>query len=277
MAGTGKSTVAISVASKLRSTSNCLASFFFRRGLGDLAYVQKLVPTIARQFSRSSPTYRRLVLKVIEADPDLGQSVNLRDQYERLMLEPLRILQSSVPAPDPFFAVIDALDECDQETDLRLLLRLFAKAAQLFIFAATACRYIGESPLADPQERLEQICHAPTQNCIMTKELDQMYTIILESSIRGEYTDYERQRIAHRFHRVIGSVILLFSPLSLPELHKLLRDAQLSDQRQAQDILRLLHAVIDVPQDNAQSVQPLHLSFRDFLLDHNRCYLFSGP
>ena len=131
MAGTRKSTVAISVASKLRQTPKCLASFFFRHRFGDLTYARKLVPAIARQFARSSPTYQRLVLKVIETDPDLGQSVNLRDQYERLILEPLRILQSSVPAPDPFFAVIDAVDECDQEKDLQLLLRLFATTKDL--------------------------------------------------------------------------------------------------------------------------------------------------
>jgi hypothetical protein len=93
MAGTGKSTVAISVASRLRQMSKCLASFFFRRGFGDLAHARKLIPTIVRQLSLSSPAYRRLVLATIKADPDLGQSVNLRDQYEKLILEPLRTLQ----------------------------------------------------------------------------------------------------------------------------------------------------------------------------------------
>ena len=32
-----------------------------------------------------------------------------------------------------------------------------------------------------------------------------------------------------------------------------------------------LHAVLDIPEDIGCSVQPLHLSFRDFLLDQNRC------
>ena len=51
----------------------------------------------------------------------------------------------------------------DWPEDLKLS-TLTAKAGGLFIFASTACRYIGGSPLADPQERLDQICsHAPTE------------------------------------------------------------------------------------------------------------------
>ena len=126
MARTGKSTVAISVVSRLLGVSTGVASFFFRRGFRDLTHAQKLVPTIVRQLSHSSPVYRRLVLATIRANPEVGQSVNLRDQYEILILEPLRTLYSSATSMSPFFVVIDALDECDEERDLRLLLRLLA-------------------------------------------------------------------------------------------------------------------------------------------------------
>ena len=47
----------------------------------------------------------------------------------------------------------------------------------------------------------------------------------------------------------------------------LLCDAQLQAQHQLEDTLEPLHAVLDVPEDMSCSVQPLHLSFRDFLLD----------
>ena len=354
MAGTGKSTVAISVVSRLLGMSTCVASFFFRRGFGDLAHARKLIPTIVRQLSRLSLAYRRLILAIIRADPDVGQSVNLRDQYEKLILAPLRTLHLSATISNPFFVVIDALDECDEERDLRLLLRLLAttkdmpslhlrvvvtsrpewviqqgfqdmpsilyqdlvlhdvprdvvdhdielffrhelglvqsnrgfpqhwpedssvstlveKAAGLFIFAATACRYIAGSPLAEPQERLEQVCDLVAQNHLMTEELDQMYTIVLQNSVKGRYTEDEQKRIASRFRRVVGSIVMLLTPLSVSELYRLLQDASLSSQRQLEDTLRPLHAVIDVPKEISCSVQPLHLSFRDFLLDKDRC------
>jgi hypothetical protein len=148
---------------------------------------------------------------------------------------------------------------------------LVSKAAGLFIFAATACRYIAASPLADPQERLEQICNAVARSHLMTEELDQMYTIVLQNSVKGRYTEEERKRIGSRFRRVVGSILVLLDPLPLSELYRLLHDAQLSDQHQLENTLRSLHAVIDVPKDTSHSVQPLHLSFRDFLLHHDRC------
>jgi hypothetical protein len=354
MAGTGKSTVAITVASQLRQISKNFASYFFKRGFGDLAHARKLIPTISRQLSYSSPPYRRLVLATVKEEPDLGQSANLREQYEKLVVEPLHKLQSLTSTQRPFFIVIDALDECDEENDIRLLLRLLAttkdlpnprirvfvtsrpelpirlgfrempnilyqdlvlhdvprsvvdsdikiflrheleevqrkyrlpahwpedlklstlvrKAAGLFIFAATACRYIGGSPQVDPQERLEQICSSVAINQLMTEELDQMYTLILQNSVKGRYTEEERQHINLRFRYVVGSIVVLLNPLSIPELYKLLCDARLQAQHQLEDTLEPLHAVLDVPEDIGCSVQPLHLSFRDFLLDQNRC------
>ena len=353
MAGTGKSTVAITVASRLRHVTN-FASYFFKRGFGDLAHAQKLIPTIVQQLSNSSPSYRQLVLATVKENPDLGQSANLREQYEKLVVEPLSKLQSLTPTQHPFFIVIDALDECDEVSDLRLLLRLLAttkdlpklrirvfvtsrpdlpirlgfqempsilhqdlvlhdvprsivngdieiflrcelkdvqreyclpanwpedsqlsalvrKAEGLFIFAATACRYIGGSPQADPDERLEHICSSVSTNQPMTKKLDQMYTSILQHSVKGEYTEKERQRINLWFCHIVGSIVVLLNPLSIPELFKLLRHAQLQAQNQLERILEPLHAVLDIPENIDCPVQTLHLSFRDFLLDQSRC------
>ena len=352
MAGTGKSTVAISVASQLQRNTKNFASYFFKRGFGDLAHSRKLISTIARQLSNSSPQYRRLILATIKENPDIGQLANLREQYEKLIIEPLGKLQT--PGQDPFLIVIDALDECDEENDLRILLRLLAttkdmpslqirifvtsrpelpirlgfqempsilhqdlilhdvprsvvdsdikiflkyelervqrayrlpanwpedqelstlitKAEGLFIFAATACRYVGGSFLADPQERLKQVCSSVSTNQLMTDELDHMYTLVLQSLLKDEYTDEERQHNNLRFCHIVGSIVVLFNPLSIPELFKLLRNAQLRDPRQLENMLDPLRAILDVPEKANGSVQLLHLSFRDFLLDQNRC------
>ena len=98
-----------------------------------------------------------------------------------------------------------------------------------------------------------------------------MYTTILQNSTKGRYTEDERGQIASRFRQVVGNIVMLLTPLSMSELYRLFQDAQLSSQRQLEDTLRPLHAVIDVPKDISRSVQPLHLSFRDFLLDKDRC------
>ena len=354
LAGTGKSTIATTVAFRLQAKSSHFASYFFKRGHSDLAYARKLIPTIVRQLSQCSFLYRQSVLAVLKEEPGIGQSANLREQYEKLLVEPLRKVQLQNPAHDPFFIVMDALDECDEQKDLRMLLRLLAKtedipklrlkifvtsrpelpirhgfeeipsifhrnlalqnvpravvdsdikiflshelkniqyefrlpadwpadtdlatlankAGGLFIFAATACRYIGGSLQANPQERLKQICSSIATNKLVTEELDQMYAMILQNSIRGRYTEEERQSTRVRFHHIVGSIVLLLDPLSIAQLFSLLSDSRVESQQELERALQTLHAVIDVPEPPGSPIQPLHLSFRNFLLDPNRC------
>ncbi|KAL9024034.1 MAG: hypothetical protein Q9196_006812, partial [Gyalolechia fulgens] len=131
LAGTGKSTIATTIASSVKAKSSHLATYFFKRGHSDLAHVRKLLPTIVRQWSRFSPSYRQSVLDVIKKDPNIGQSGDLREQYETLIVGPLRFSRQLDPSNEPFIIVMDALDECDDETDLRMLLKLFATTNDL--------------------------------------------------------------------------------------------------------------------------------------------------
>ncbi|KAI4094757.1 MAG: hypothetical protein LQ344_002002 [Seirophora lacunosa] len=149
---------------------------------------------------------------------------------------------------------------------------LASKAGGLFIFAATACRYVGESPQARPDSRLKQICETVAPNKLMTEELDQMYTIILQNSSKGRYTPEERKDAQERFRHIVGSIVSLLSPLPMFQLFNLLKGPQIQSQAELEGTLRTLHAVIHVPNDSNAPVQPLHLSFRDFLLDPNRCF-----
>ncbi|KAI4117747.1 MAG: hypothetical protein LQ345_002096 [Seirophora villosa] len=355
LAGTGKSTIANTVAFRLKAGTRPVATFFFKRGHGDLAHVRKLIPTIARQLSIASPLYRQAIVTVIKKEPDLGSSANFREQYEKLLVEPLRGLLHPTHDRVQFYVIMDALDECEEERDLRMLLNLMAKtddlpqlglkilvtsrpelsirhgfdeipsifhrnlalqdvprsvvdrdirtylshelknvqrdfnlpadwpvkqdldtlaskAGGLFIFAATACRYVGGSPQARPDSRLKQICETVAPNKLMTEELDQMYTIILQNSSKGRYTPEERKDAQERFRHIVGSIVSLLSPLPMFQLFNLLKGPQIQSQAELEGTLRTLHAVIHVPNDSNAPVQPLHLSFRDFLFDPNRCF-----
>ncbi|KAL8671687.1 MAG: hypothetical protein Q9168_003809 [Polycauliona sp. 1 TL-2023] len=353
LAGTGKSTITTTLASKLKENLCPLASYFFERGHSELAHVQKLIPTIVRQLAKFSPAYLLSVLAAIKADPDVGSSADLREQYEALLLGPLRQIQPSGPSDKPFIIIIDALDECDDEQDLRMLINLFAtttdlpnlrikifvssrpdllrhgfedmpsilhytmvlhdvpravvdndiriylhheleatqkkfrlpiewpppealetlaaKAGGLFIFAATACRFIGGASHAKPQKRLDQICGSTTTNKLMTEELDQMYTLVLQNSIKGDYTSEEQESTESLFRHVVGTIVILLDPLPISELFKLLSGPELETEEELETMLETLHSVIDVPEDPSKPVKALHLSFHDFLLDPNRC------
>lgn len=56
MAGTGKSTIARTVARTLTEQKRLAANFFFSRGRGDLSHAGKLLSTIAVQLAATSPT-----------------------------------------------------------------------------------------------------------------------------------------------------------------------------------------------------------------------------
>ncbi|KAL4744254.1 hypothetical protein BDW72DRAFT_188952 [Aspergillus terricola var. indicus] len=121
MAGTGKSTVARTVAQSFRDKGQLGATFFFKRGEGNCGNARYLVSTITRQLVTR---YRQLVpeiLAVVEDDPDIW-SKNLSEQFHRLLLQPLLKLRSSRPIT--IVIVIDALDECDREDDIQVIVRL---------------------------------------------------------------------------------------------------------------------------------------------------------
>ncbi|KAI7971161.1 hypothetical protein EIK77_004676 [Talaromyces pinophilus] len=61
------------------------------------------------------------IQKAIEDDPDISEKM-LREQFEKLILQPL--LGTKCGQTSTMVIVIDALDECEQEDDIRLILQL---------------------------------------------------------------------------------------------------------------------------------------------------------
>ena len=66
---------------------------------------------------------------------------------------------------------------------------------------------------------------------------------------------------------ILGSIVVLSSPLSAYSLHKLLH---ITKQRINQ-VLKDLHAILDIPKADALPLRLHHPSFRDFLLNNQRC------
>jgi len=129
MAGTGKSTIARTVAHDLAGDKRLAASFFFSRGGGDLGNASKTFTTLARQLANKSPALKHFICETVAENTNIG-SLGLYDQWETLILKPLsRLGKSSIPLP--LVLVIDALDECKGENDVQLVLQLLATAKSL--------------------------------------------------------------------------------------------------------------------------------------------------
>ncbi|KAJ5948106.1 hypothetical protein N7466_001121 [Penicillium verhagenii] len=137
-AGTGKSTISRSVTTMLNDTSLLGASFFFKRGESDRGSAKRLFPTIASQLLKTIPRLVPGVQKAVNEDSDISAK-GLKQQFDRLLLQPLLALDSSAYPVSTVAIVIDALDECDADDDMRLILQLLprlqeSKAVRLKVF-----------------------------------------------------------------------------------------------------------------------------------------------
>lgn len=126
-AGTGKSTIAYTVAERLSQRGRTYpavlgASFFFRRGEGDQASAALFFPTIVHGLRRKIPILYNLIDEVIHNYPDICNK-SLSDQFRRLIHEPWLSLNMS-KQNSRYIIVVDALDECERDDDIRILLQL---------------------------------------------------------------------------------------------------------------------------------------------------------
>jgi hypothetical protein len=73
MAGTGKSTIARTIANEYDKAGRLGASFFFTRGAGDLASSSKLFTSLARQLIDKELDFRHYVCEAILNNTSISQ------------------------------------------------------------------------------------------------------------------------------------------------------------------------------------------------------------
>jgi NACHT domain len=348
MAGTGKSTIARTVASTFDSQKRLGGSFFFSRGRGDLSHASKFFSTIAVQLANTTPILKRYICDAIAEHGDISQQT-LHNQWSKLILRPLSMLESSLLSPTIIILVVDALDECECQDDIRVILCLFAEAKNLktarlrifvtsrpeiqirlgfgalpgvvhddivlhniaqsivkqdisvflkhelekireehalsrdwpgeqtikvlveradglFIYVATICRFVGD-PKWLPEERLPLVLQGDSDGQAPTRKLDEMYFQVLRHSVTGDCDEREKPTLSNRFRQVVGTIVTLFESLSVAALTELLAVSA----RMALVTLNPLSSVLDIPKHQDHPIRLVHPSFRDFLLDKQRC------
>jgi hypothetical protein len=351
LAGTGKSTVARTLAARHLRTNSIAASFFFSRDGGEgghLRQARRFVTTLAVQLANNIQTLKRPICNAILAHSDIAHRA-LREQWRHLILNPLSTLASGNNAPW-YILVVDALDECEEENDVRIILQLLAEAPSLetvrlrvfltsrpevpirngfnkmsdakhqdfvihqieptivnddictfleyhlkltalecslasgwpgkqivmrlvqnasglFIWAATACRFI-RAGNQFATKRLDMILkRSSTAINGPEKHLNDIYITVLRHCISSEYLDEEVEELQSMLKNLLGSIVTLLSPLSTPSLSKLLD----IPQHNVYQTLDNLHAILDIPKELVLPLRLHHPSFRDFLLNKERC------
>ncbi|EKJ71630.1 hypothetical protein FPSE_08076 [Fusarium pseudograminearum CS3096] len=353
IAGTGKSTIARTIARVYYDVGALGGSYFFSKGGGDLSKANRLVTTLAGQLAAGMSEPRRHISEAIATREDIMER-SLRDQWKHLIIDPL----SKIPTDStehPILLVIDALDECDDENDIRAIIKflvtaqtlknfhlrilitsrpetpirhgfnqmssdqrevfvledispsvinqdigvyfqnrlkgfceergfdddswpdsrsimkLVENASGLFIWAATACRFICKgSRFSNMEKRLKMLIHGFSSGDGPEKKLDQIYiTVIRESAMR--VADDEKSELYLMLRQVIGAIAILYSPLAMEPLSRLV-DLNLRDVKET---LNDLHTIFYIPKHSSakdpRSVRLHHPTFRDFLLNKDRC------
>jgi len=347
MAGTGKSTIARTIAHNCFQQGRLGASFFFSKGGGDISHAGKFFTTIAAQLSEESQYLKRCIYNAIKENKSIATQ-SYANQWRQLIRGPLSKLDRGC-RPFGFVFVIDAIDECDSDADIRLILQLLVeaqslqkvrlrvfltsrpdtpirhvfdqisedkhwhitlhnistlvinhdisvflthelgligrgnyfpnnwlgqdvvaelvqKANGLFIWAATACRFIGGGPLA--KKRVAAILAGEIDAESPEGHLNDLYTSVLQSSIPLNYSEKFKQELYILLRNILGSVAILLSPLSVNSLSTILNEELVGVA------IKDLHAIIDIPKDQNQQLRLHHPSFRDFLLNKDRCREF---
>lgn len=127
MAGTGKSTIARTIARKMNERKCLGASFFFTRSGGDVSHAGMFFTTIAAQLAIRIPNLKQHILVAIEKEPDIAYKART-EQWTQLIAQPLKQL-----ADEGFVIVmvVNALDECDNDNDMKGLIALLARAGEI--------------------------------------------------------------------------------------------------------------------------------------------------
>ena len=120
LAGTGKSTIAQTVAEAAFADGKLGASFFCSRDFAKRSNLQAIFPTLAFQLAYRYPSFRKELLRVLKARPDAGQG-SLCSQMEMLLVGPLKAVKIST------LIVIDALDECKDEEPSSAILSVLSR------------------------------------------------------------------------------------------------------------------------------------------------------
>ncbi|MCJ1423154.1 hypothetical protein MMC29_001035 [Sticta canariensis] len=135
MAGTGKSTISRTFAEWLTGPDrlgsvDLGASFFFKRGEGDRGSASLFFSTITRQLVQKIPELDARVAEAVTSDP-LFFDRSLGEQFDKLIYQPLRTVNITTSSCWTFIVVVDALDECEKDRDIDVILKLWSQLPQI--------------------------------------------------------------------------------------------------------------------------------------------------
>ena len=120
LAGTGKTTIARTIADRTFADGHLGASFFCSRDFEDLSNLHFIFPTLSVQLARKYTEFRSLFVPLVRSDPGITHD-SLYNQMRKLIVEPLK--ESGIST----VIIVDALDECKDEEPASAILSVLGQ------------------------------------------------------------------------------------------------------------------------------------------------------
>ena len=190
------------------------------------------------------------VLKLHEVKPEaVGRDIELLFQTQLASLARDR--------SDP-----DLTEDWPSSSDITILCK---KAAGFFIYASTVVKFVASED-DSPTERLSLITSLPQSTIGEGKSgVDELYTKVLQQAFSGAHAETNQRCL--RFRTVVGTILLVFNPLSTKSLSELLGH----NIQHIHSTIRSLHSLLLIPESTEDPIHPFHKSFPDFLMDPDCC------
>ncbi|CCA76532.1 related to S. pombe trp-asp repeat containing protein [Serendipita indica DSM 11827] len=123
IAGSGKSTVAMSAVEAWKKEGTLGGTFFFSMAISEWSNTDKFSSTIARELAQYVPNLAPYIAKAWQRNPAILRS-SFEEQFRMLISEPLQHQQN------PVILVIDAIDECKSGRQRKELVETLSAATQ---------------------------------------------------------------------------------------------------------------------------------------------------
>ncbi|KAG8950697.1 hypothetical protein FRC03_012786 [Tulasnella sp. 419] len=186
MAGTGKSTIARTVAKRFDDRHFLGASFFFSRDEDNRRTTNLVFPTIAYQLARRNPSLRKHIIGAATLDVCTAM---LRTQLDKLFVKPL---QGARLQCSSLVIVMDALDECEKESQITEMLVLLASAIQVIQSSINIKLFLTSRPEVHISSEFKESGMQAVSNVSILHDIEQS---LVRADI-SRYIDYRLQRIA---------------------------------------------------------------------------------
>ncbi|QRW23699.1 peptidase C14 [Rhizoctonia solani] len=146
------------------------------------------------------------------------------------------------------------------------LTQLASRSGNLFIYAATAVRYIRKTGTMVDQDRLEAILCSSSATGNRYADIDRLYTTILDAAVYGPDQELEEQE---QMRLILWTAVCTRKPVAIDTL------AALAGVKPAKAnvLLQSLYSVLHVSQVT-NTVSTLHASFPDYIFDEARSKRF---